>query len=200
MRRLVLAGCALVTMVAVVTARPMSVHACSCTAFDPVAELARADAVFVGEAVEVRTAPPGDPMAAERRYIFDVQDVYKGDVPQVQSVVSAVDSSACGLPWDQAGAIAVVFGSNTGAATMIPGELSASSCTTYPLGPTSILPEFGPARAPLDAASPVGIPPPAPPPGDEGAHLSWEWIALGALVAVGAAVGVWPRRHARLDS
>lgn len=203
MGRLVLAALTATVAIATVTAGPGTAHACSCSTYDPVAAYRDASAVFVGEAIEVRNAPPGDPMAGERRYVFQVSDVYKGEVPELQSVVSPVGDEACGLPWDQAGAIAIVFGTalDTGLDTVLPGELATTSCTTGALGPASIVAEFGERRPPVAGASPVGIPPAAAAAGGE-VRLSWEWVGVGALVVAGVGVGLWPRRRAagRLDS
>ena len=174
---------------------PGIAHACTCEGDTTIGErFAAADAVFVGEAVEVRTARPGDPAELERRYVFHVSDVFKGDVYEQQSVVSPTEETACGLPWDQEGAIALVFGYTTGSATALPGELYASSCTTGPLGVLPDLPEYATAGAPVVGASPIRIAPQAASPGGS-ARLSWAWAAVGVLLLAGVAVGAWPRRR-----
>ena len=137
---------------------PGTAHACTCEGDTTIGErFAAADAVFVGEAIEVRTARPGDPAEFERRYVFRVSDVFKGDVYERQSVVSPTEETACGLPWEQEGAIALVFGSVAGSATALPGELYASSCTTGPLGVLPDAPEFATAVTPIVGASPIRI-------------------------------------------
>lgn len=171
---------------------PGTAHACSCDVETTADErLAQADAVFVGEALEVRTAPAGDPAEFERRYVFDVTEVYKGDVFARQSVVSSTEDSACGLPWDQEGAIALVFGYRDGGFdSIVEGELGASDCTTDPWTPGAVPASFGEPSAPIDGASPVGIVAVVPGEGGE-AHLSWEWAAVGLLFLAGVAVGIW---------
>lgn len=174
---------------------PGTAHACTCEGDTTIGErFAAADAVFVGEAVEVRTARPGDPAEFERRYVFRVSDVFKGDVYALQSVVSPTEQTACGLPWDQEGAIALVFGSVTGSATALPGELYASSCTTGPLGVLPDSPEFATVGPPIDGASPIRIAAQAASPGGS-VHLSWTWVAIGVLLLAGIVVGAWPRRR-----
>jgi hypothetical protein len=174
---------------------PGTAHACSCDGDTTIGErFAAADAVFVGEATEVRTARAGDPAEFERRYVFQVSDVFKGEVYEQQSVVSSTEQSACGLPWDQEGAIALVFGYTSGSATALPGELYASSCTTGALGVLPDLPEFALPGTPIEGASPIRIPPQAASPGGS-VRLSWEWIAVGVLLVAGVGVGAWPRRR-----
>lgn len=184
---------------AAVVARPGTAHACDCVDFDPAQAYADADAVFTGESIEVRVGPEGDPTAVQRRHVFQVDQVFKGEVFEQQSVVSSTEESLCGLPWEQPGAIAIVFGHREGADTMVEGELAAERCTTTALTAASILPEYGQAFAPLPGASPIGVePPPLPEGGD--VHLSWEWFAVGALAVAGVAAGVIPGRRRRASA
>lgn len=181
---------------AAVVARPGAAHACECTAFDPAAAFAEADAVFTGETIEVRFGANGDPAAAEPRQVFQVDQVFKGEVFEQQSVLSQTGDDLCGLPWEQPGAIAIVFGYREGADTIVPGELVANRCTTTALSPVSIVPEFGAPSAPAPGASPIGIAPPPAPVGGE-VRFSWEWVAVALLAAAGIAVGVVPARRTR---
>jgi hypothetical protein len=171
---------------------PATAQACSCEAYDPKRSYDDADAVFVGETVAVRTAPEGDPAEFERRYLFDVTDVYKGEVYARQSVVSSTDVEQCGLPWDQEGAIAIVFGFAEGADTLVPGEFAATSCATTAFSPLSVVPEFGSPSPPIDGISPIGIEPPPTPEGGD-VRFSWAWVAVGLLLVAGVTVGAWPR-------
>jgi hypothetical protein len=174
---------------------PGTAHACTCEGDTTISErFAVADAVFVGEAVEVRTARAGDAAEFERRYVFRVADVFKGDVYELQSVVSSTEETTCGLPWDQEGAIALVFGYAAGSATALPGELYASSCTTGPLGVLPDAPEFATARTPIDGASPIRIAAQEASPGGS-VHLTWTWVAVGVLLLAGVVVGAFPRRR-----
>jgi hypothetical protein len=181
---------------AAVVARPGTAHACDCGAFDPLVAFADADAVFTGESIEVRVGPEGEPTEAQRRHVFSVDQVFKGEVFEQQSVVSSTEESECGLPWEQPGAIAIVFGFRQGADTLVDGELVAERCTTTALTAASVLPEFGEPFAPLPGASPIGIAPPPPPVGGD-VHLSWEWFAVAVLAAAGIAAGIVPSRRPR---
>jgi hypothetical protein len=191
------AAVVVIVALAMVAVRPRSAQACSCGAFDPATAYGGADAVFTGTAVEVRNAPAGDPAEFERRYVFDVDQVFKGEVFDQQSVVSHVDDAACGLSWDQAGAIAIVFGFGSGESgglsTMIPGEYAAFSCDTVALTAASIVPEYGESAWPTPGASPIGVEAPPPPEGGS-VRFSWEWVAVAVLAAAGVVVGAWPRR------
>ena len=179
-----------------VAARAGSVHACDCAAFDPAQAYAAADAVFTGESIEVRVGPEGEPTASERRHVFRVDQVFKGEVFEQQSVVSSIDERRCGLPWEAPGAIAIVFGHRRGSDTLVDGELAAERCTTTALTAASILPEYGQPFAPLPGASPIGVAPPPLPEGGE-VHLSWEWVAVAVLALAGVLAGVVPGRRPR---
>jgi hypothetical protein len=199
-RRVSLLALVILIGLTAVVARPGAAHACECTAYDAARAYAEADAVFTGETIDVRVGPEGDPTAAEPRQVFQVDQVFKGEVFEQQSVVSASGDDRCGLAWEQPGAIAIVFGYRDGAgsdvATMVPGELAANRCTSTALTAASVVPEFGQPFAPVPGASPVGIdPPPVPEGGD--VRFSWEWIAIAALAVVGVAVGVVPKRPRR---
>lgn len=152
--------------------------------------------MFTGETIEVRFGPEGDPTQAEPRQVVQVDQVFKGEVFEQQSVVSSADEDLCGLAWEQPGAIAIVFGYREGAETMVPGELAANRCTTTALTAGSVVPEFGQPFAPVPGVSPIGVDPPPPLEGGE-VRFSWEWVAVGVLALAGVAVGVLPRRGRR---
>jgi hypothetical protein len=197
-RRAVLLALLVVVGLSAIAARPGSAHACECTAYDPAAAYAAADAVFTGETIEVRFGLDGGATASEPRQVFRVDQVFKGEVFELQSVVSSNADDACGLEWEQPGAIAIVFGSRegerAGLATMLPGELAADRCTTTALTAASVVTEFGQPFAPVPGVSPIGIePPPASAGGD--VHLSWEWVAVAVLALVGVAARVVPKRR-----
>jgi hypothetical protein len=73
--------------------------ACSCVAPDADAYLERFDGAFIGRLVEKREVDRGgiwrtiDPAV----YVFRVEAVAKGDLPQTLHVISAVSGASCGL-------------------------------------------------------------------------------------------------------
>lgn len=152
--------------------------------------------MFTGETIEVRFGPDGDPTEAEPRQVFRVDQVFKGEVFEQQSVVSSGEEDLCGLGWEQPGAIAIVFGSREGAATIVPGELAADRCTTTALTAESVVPAFGPPFAPIPGVSPIGVDPPPPLVGGE-VRFGWPWVAVAVLALAGVAVGVFPGRGRR---
>ena len=74
-------------------------HACSFMPPDAGAYLKKYDAAFVGTLVEKQermhtgTWSTGDPAT----YVFDVESVYKGDLPARLNVVAATEGASCGL-------------------------------------------------------------------------------------------------------
>jgi hypothetical protein len=65
--------------------------ACTCLPVDLERDLPRADAAFVGTVLERRA----DPNTA--RYLFRVEQVYKGDIESRVEIVSSAHGAACGL-------------------------------------------------------------------------------------------------------
>lgn len=76
--------------------------ACSCAAVSDPEALEVADAVFVGTLVD--TGETGSPQPGfggsgtdPQRFVFDVSEVFKGEVAATQRVLSPPDGGACGL-------------------------------------------------------------------------------------------------------
>ena len=93
---------------------------------------ARADAVFVGDWIETLPGGVVPPPASDdpQRLIFEVSDVYKGEVYARQSVVTAVDGASCGLELQGDGPF-LVFGRTTTSRFepgIEDGELAADLC------------------------------------------------------------------------
>lgn len=162
--RRVLAVALLAGTVVVGTSSPAS--ACTCGHEPDAAAYARADAVFTGVLVEVRTPADrggyssGDP----ERFVFDVDLVYKGAVHARQSVVTARAPATCGLDISGSGPFVVyartmMSASIEGTDTMnaLDGELLSNLCSGTRLLAAQDLPsEFGPGFEPVAGSSPIG--------------------------------------------
>jgi hypothetical protein len=172
---------ALVSGGGLVVASPAA--ACSCAEATLAQHFADADAVFTGSLVsrDVRRLDPWTQSSADPALlVFDVETVFKGDVHEQQGIVSASDSSSCGV--DVSGDTAyVVFASRDEG--LPDGQYRAGLCNgTMPVDPalTGGLEELaGPATPapwpPLDGAGGLEAPG-ARPPGD------YLWFGAGVLV------------------
>jgi hypothetical protein len=135
------------------------VAACSCATFTEDEALDASDAAFAGTLVEVIT-PSGDTYgsADPERFVFDVDEVYKGDVFARQSIVTARDGASCGLEISGPGPF-LVFARETDSVVSgaVDGELYSSLCSgTRPLVSDAIPASFGTGSAPRSGASPIG--------------------------------------------
>lgn len=85
-----------------------SVSACSCVGFTDGEAFAASDTVFTGVLLEIQT-PPGDSYSSTdpERFVFDVEEVYKGKAFARQSVVTARESGSCGLELEGSGPFVV---------------------------------------------------------------------------------------------
>ena len=85
--------------------------ACTCEIKTSVQHAARADVVFTGRLQEIDAGVRGlirssmDPVT----YRFEVERVFKGEVPQNASVVSAADGGSCGIEGMMVGARYTIF-------------------------------------------------------------------------------------------
>ena len=134
--------------------------ACSCVGFTDDEALENADAAFTGALVEIIT-PAADTYSSTdpERFVFDVDEVFKGDVFARQSVVTARDGASCGLEISGPGPF-VVFartepdGITSGAAD---GELYSSLCSgTRAVAGGALPASFGAASSPSPGASAIG--------------------------------------------
>ena len=89
-----------------------AVSACDCGGFTDDEAFAVADAVFTGSLLEIQT-PPGDTYSSAdpERFVFQVEEVYKGTAFARQSVVTARKGASCGLEIAGSGPF-VVFARN----------------------------------------------------------------------------------------
>lgn len=130
-------------------------HACSCAQLELDDALAMSDAAFVGTLVEIRRPELMLSSGDESRFVFDVETVYKGEVRERQSIVTASDGASCGLELT-AGTRAIVFGTiDEYGITPDDGEYGANLCngtTAFAGVPAS----FGAGSAPLPGSSTIG--------------------------------------------
>jgi hypothetical protein len=169
------------------------VVACSCASFTDEEALENADAAFTGTLVEIIT-PAGDTHGSTdpERFVFDVDEVFKGDVFARQSIVTARDGASCGLEVRGPGPF-VVFARTEDAITSgaADGELYSNLCSgTRVLTSGAIPASFGAASSPVPGASAIG---------DSGTQRPIVQTAAiaGALALLGAgcAVAVHRRRQ-----
>lgn len=134
--------------------------ACSCATFTDDEAIEYADAVFVGTLAEIVT-PEGEgySSADPERFVFEVDQVFKGTVYARQSIVTARDGASCGLEIGGPGPF-VVFariesdGSTEGATV---GELYSGLCNgTRALSSGAIPASFGSPSEPMSA--PISVP------------------------------------------
>lgn len=166
-----------------------SVSACSCVGYTDDEAFAAADAVFTGVLLEIQT-PPGDAYSSAdpERFVFQVDEVFKGKAFARQSVVTAREGASCGLEIAGSGPF-VVFARNEsdgivdGAAK---GEVYSNLCSgTRPLSERVVPTGFGEGRAPTSQSPSVAQDPTT----GDAAGVLWQ-VALPVLIAVGL-LGGW---------
>jgi hypothetical protein len=135
--------------------------ACSCGGGTDAQAFASADVVFSGELIEVRT-PPGDTYSSidPERFVFDVQQVYKGDARAQQSVVTAREGASCGLELSGRGPFLVFAQTEAGRDfDIVDGELTSGLCTgSRELSEIPVPAEFGTGSPPDAGTSAIGEP------------------------------------------
>lgn len=103
-----------------VLAYPEAACACSCVAVTDEEAFDGAAAVFTGTLVDDGTSSFGSP-GATRTLEFEVDEVYKGEIAELQGIATSGDGASCG--WElPAGEEYLVF------ATISDGQLFASLC------------------------------------------------------------------------
>ena len=148
----------LTAMAVFTTARPAA--ACSCARTTDAQAFAVADAVFVGELVEIRTPAGANFSSADpEQFVFDVARVHKGTVLSRQSVITAREGASCGLELTPRTGQVLVFArrDDQGTARRIDGALTADLCggTRAVVASEPVPASFGPGSAPPPGASPV---------------------------------------------
>jgi len=178
MRRLLTTGAAALLSAFLVFANPGSACACSCVEVTDAAAFAEADAVFTGtlRGSDEHGFPHPESVTLE----FAVDEVYKGEVSEVQGVLTSAADASCGwLPPE--GEAYLVYASEEG------GQLWARLC-----GGSRELEGTPPA---FDAEGGV----PIPGADDLAGPEAWPYGAAAALLLAATAAAWWllRRRHLR---
>jgi LPXTG-motif cell wall-anchored protein len=166
--------------------------ACSCAEGPVDVHFADADAVFTGTLVsrEVRHVDQGSQSSGDPAlHVFEVARVHKGDVHELQGVVSAAEGGSCGLELVGDGPFVVFATRDPGLAD---GQYGAALCGGTTSADEAILAEVaelaGAASGQDPLAGAAGLEAPGEPPvGD------YLWIGAGVLLVLGA--GWWLRRR-----
>lgn len=179
------------TVAAVILGASTPSAACSCAMPDPSEAFARSDAVFIGEIEEIDRPELSAFREQEARFIFAVDSVYKGDVYELQSVVTHSQGATCGMEISGPGRF-LVFATTKANGGPAPdnGEVASDLCSGNTLIGTGDIDEsFGDGYAPLAGTSPTGNP------GLTG--VAWGSIAIGTsiLLLVGYLTGTRIRRR-----
>ncbi|MFC3491174.1 hypothetical protein [Glycomyces rhizosphaerae] len=179
MRRLLAAGAATLLSAFIVFANPGSACACSCAEQTEAEAFEAADAVFAGTLTRrdgggFPLGSPDDPATLE----FEVDDVYKGDIAEVQGLLTSGSEASCG--WDPpVGEDYLVFAYLEG------GKLNVGFC-----GGSRALDERSP-EFDAEAVAPVA--------GEAGLAKTelWPFGVAGALLVAATGAGWWflRRRH-----
>ena len=169
--------------------------ACSCAEADTAVHFADADAVFTGTLVsrEVRrldrwSESSGDPAL----HGFEVETVHKGEVHELQGVVSSAEGGSCGLELSGDGPFVVFATRDPGLAS---GQYRADLCGGTTSADETILVEVAElagaaaGREPLDGAAGLAVP---------GQRPVRDYLWLGAGVLALLAAGWRLRRRRRI--
>ena len=174
--------------------------ACSCESRSDEAAIAHADAAFSGTLVE--TSITGDVVGSDHpeRFVFDVRDVFKGEVRATQTVVTPVDGASCGLEISGPGLhLVFAFDSSQMTSGARAGELYSDLCSgTRPLAGGGLAVDVAPTP-PIAAGNAPETSPPVTPAvleaaaavADEGGTPIWLLVAVGAGAAALVVAGVW---------
>ncbi len=184
-----------------------SVSACSCATFTDQEAFDRADVVFTGALVEVVT-PSGEMHASTdaERFVFDVEQVYKGEAVDPQTVVTARDGASCGLEIQGRGPFLVYATSTDSIVTgAVDRERYSNLCSgTRAVADAALPAGFGVGRAPTPLAA-AGDDGPnderarserpreaatSAPDGGDMFEVPWTVVAVGGIVAAGLVAGL----------
>jgi hypothetical protein len=158
--------------------------ACSCGLLTDDEALDYADAVFIGTLAEIITPGGTSYSSADpERFVFEVDEVFTGEVFARQSVVTARDGSSCGLEISGPGPFLVFAVTNDGFTSgAVEGELYSNLCSgTRELGDSAVPAQWGDASPPIAGASPIGS-------STSGFPPLWILAAVGLTAAAVAAV------------
>jgi hypothetical protein len=200
--------CAVMTLGSLALDTPQRAAACSCVELTDSEAYDFADVVFTGSLVEINT-PEGDIVVSNdpEQFVFDVDQVYKGEAQARQSVVTAREGASCGLEIGGPGPFVVFARLEDDSLTSgaVEGEVFSSLCSgTRPLSAGAVPSSFGTPSAPVTVptVAEASATPSSSPNENSGDGL---WIAatfgvLVFLVGTGGAVALHRRRHDRAMS
>jgi len=193
--------CAVVTSGAFALETPQRAAACDCDTFTDTEAFEFSDVVFTGTLVEINT-PAGDIVVSTdpERFVFDVDQVFKGEAQTRQSVVTAREGASCGLEIGGPGPFLVFArlddeGISRGA---VAGEVYSNSCSgTRPLADGALPISFGAPSPPVtvSATGEASSPPASSANGSPGDGRWIAWIAGVLVLGAGGAIAL--RRHGR---
>jgi hypothetical protein len=178
---------------AFVIGTPRGAAACSCMPVTDEGAIENSDAAFTGTLVDVVT-PAGDTYSSTdpERFVFEVDDVYKGDVFARQTVVTARDGASCGLEISGPGPFLVFArrGSDGLTGGAVEGELYSSLCSgTRSLAGGGIPASFGTASPPAPGGSPEIDD------RNDGAGISVVGVVGASLLLIGGGAVIATRRR-----
>ncbi len=186
----------------------LHVSACDCVELTDAEAYDFADVVFTGALVEISTRE-GDIVVSNdpERFVFDVDQVYKGEVQARQSVVTAREGASCGLEIGGPGPFVVFARLEDDSLTSgaVEGEVYSSLCSgTRPLSAGALPASFGTPSAPVTVppVAEASVTPSLNPNESSGGGL-WIVATLGVLVLLvgtGGAVALHRCRHDRAMS
>ena len=210
---LLVASSATTVVAAVAGGHP--VWACSCATFTDEEALSDADVVFTGTLVEIVT-PPGDTWTSTdpERFIFDVDQVYKGEAVQTQTIVTPRDGASCGLEIQGPGPFLVYATFTDSIVTgAVDGEFYSNLYSgTRAVADAALPASFGTGRAPTPIASAgddgaddvpaLAARPDAAPSStsDKGGTSAVPWTVVAIGAAMVAVVAGLLRLHRRRDN
>jgi hypothetical protein len=200
--------CAVMTLGSFALDTPQRAAACSCVELTDAEAYDFADVVFTGALVEINT-PEGDIVVSNdpERFVFDIDQVYKGVAQTRQSVVTAREGASCGLEIGGPGPFVVFARLEDDSLTSgaVEGEVYSSLCSgTRPLSAGALPASFGTPSAPVTVptVADASAAPSSNPDESSGGAL-WIAATFGVfvlLVGTGGAVALHRRRQDRAMS
>jgi hypothetical protein len=193
--------CAVVTLGSFALHAPQRAAACSCATVTDAEAYEFADVVFTGTLVEIDT-PEGDIVVSHdpERFVFDVDQVFKGEAQTRQSVVTAREGASCGLEISGPGPFVVFARVDDDGLTGggVDGEVYSGLCSgTRPLADGDVPTSFGQPAPPVTVAA-TGEASSSPVSSADTNSAPGRWIAAtaGALVlGAGSAIVLHRRRR-----
>lgn len=185
-----------VATLAIGSARPAG--ACSCEVPTDQQALGRADAAFTGALVDVVAPTEALVSSADpERFVFEVDEVFKGPVTARQTVVTPRGGESCGLEISGPGPHLVFAFEDSGLTSGAEeGELYSHLCSGTRLLADAAVPDsfMGSPPAPGGRTPPGSATESASTRPDGGATTPWVPLAIGAGALLLVVAAVWRRR------